>query len=108
MRVNPTPIERAMADILEIFPIKYLQQQPFYIKDKAGKIERIYIVDFYLPKYKTIIEMDGKYHKETVEYDDVRTRDIQRQNKGVKVIRFTYADLKRNFPYFWLKKLCGK
>lgn len=108
MRINPTPIEKAMTNCLDFFPITYIQQKPFYIKSKEGLIERIYIVDFYLPKYKTIIEMDGKFHKDTQEYDDVRTMDIKRQNKGIKIVRFTYKDLKKNKPYFWLKKLCHK
>lgn len=45
-----------------------------------------YIVDFYIPELKLIIEIDGKSHLETVVYDDIRTTFLE--SIGNKVVRF--------------------
>ena len=48
-----------------------------------------YIVDFYCPSKKLVIEIDGPQHfkKENKEYDKVRTEFFERLN--IKVLRFT-------------------
>ena len=47
-----------------------------------------YIVDFYCPSEKLVIEVDGPYHdlKRIVKYDN--ERDKQLEELGLKVIRF--------------------
>jgi very-short-patch-repair endonuclease len=45
-----------------------------------------YIADFFAPKAKLSIELDGCQHFEQVEYDDERTKYLEEQ--GYKVIRF--------------------
>lgn len=47
-----------------------------------------YIVDFYCPKEKLIIELDGEYHNHpnSQEYDEKRTKYLN--DLGFKVIRF--------------------
>lgn len=45
-----------------------------------------YIVDFYCPQKKLIIEIDGSQHTENKEYDLERTAYLEMQ--GFKVIRF--------------------
>ena len=47
-----------------------------------------FVVDFYAPKYKLAIELDGEYHKyeEDKEYDEKRTKHFN--SLGVQVIRF--------------------
>jgi len=47
-----------------------------------------YIVDFYCPSEKLIIELDGEVHfnDDAIEYDKRRTTYLE--NKGFKVIRF--------------------
>jgi very-short-patch-repair endonuclease len=46
----------------------------------------IYIVDFYCPKKKLAIEIDGSQHNENIEYDEERTRYLN--SYGIKVLRF--------------------
>ena len=55
-----------------------------------------YIVDFYCPKYKLIIEVDGIQHseEEQKEYDDVRTEDLGQL--GLEVLRFTNREILNN------------
>jgi very-short-patch-repair endonuclease len=55
-----------------------------------------YIVDFYCPKAKLVIEIDGSYHlaRETIEYD--RIRDKYLESFGLTVLRFSNAEVTEN------------
>lgn len=44
------------------------------------------IVDFYLPKKKTIVEVDGGYHKHTRERDALKDK-LWLEQRGMKTIR---------------------
>ena len=48
-----------------------------------------FVVDFYCPKLKLVIEVDGNIHlkKEEIKYDDYRQNKLQAL--GLKVLRFT-------------------
>ncbi|WP_375308765.1 endonuclease domain-containing protein [Bradyrhizobium sp. A11] len=52
-----------------------------------------YIVDFFCPAKRLIVELDGGHHNE----DDVAARDLERQrwleNEGYRVIRFWNSEL---------------
>jgi very-short-patch-repair endonuclease len=52
-----------------------------------------YIVDFYCPKAKLVLEVDGAQHyeKDALEYD--RVRDEYLKNLGLTVLRFTNLDV---------------
>ncbi len=55
-----------------------------------------YIADFYSPKLKLVIEIDGDTHftDEAVEYDKIRTKFFN--SLGIEVIRFTNEDVMKN------------
>ncbi|MCC2631153.1 MAG: uncharacterized protein K0S38_962 [Candidatus Paceibacter sp.] len=53
-----------------------------------------YIVDFYCPKKKLIIELDGSQHLENKEYDETRTDYLETQ--GYKVLRFWNNEVNQN------------
>ncbi len=55
-----------------------------------------YIVDFYAPEEKLVIEVDGgqHYEEEGLEYDE--KRDAFLEGLGLKVIRFSNLDVLRN------------
>ena len=83
--------------------IKYSFQKVFNIDGKY------YIVDFYFPSKKLVIEIDGGYHftKEQKEKDSKRTKDLK--SIGLKVIRLTNDNvMKNNFTcldkYFFKRK----
>lgn len=68
------------------------------LKNKNIKCRRqvgvgVYIVDFYLPSQKLVIEIDGDSHFENnaPKYDLERTKFLE--SKGLKVIRFTNNDV---------------
>ena len=52
-----------------------------------------YIVDFYCPEVKLVIEIDGDSHFEpdAIVYD--KKRELFIENQGIKVIRFTNNDI---------------
>ena len=52
-----------------------------------------FIVDFYLPEYKLVVEIDGASHDDVDQkkYDDRRTEYLQ--NNGIEVIRFTDGEV---------------
>ena len=56
-----------------------------------------YIVDFYCPTAKLIVELDGAQHyeEEAAAYD--RERDEYLQNLGYTVLRYTNIEFHRNF-----------
>ena len=73
-----------------------------------------YVVDFYCPKVKLAVEVDGDSH---FKYG-VKEKDKRRQNKiesyGIKVLRFTNIDIYENIEsvldQIWgtIKKLAGE
>lgn len=57
-----------------------------------------YILDFYCPKLKLAIELDGNQHRnsdEAIEKDNERTGYIRAQ--GIRLIRFSNLDVMHNF-----------
>jgi very-short-patch-repair endonuclease len=65
--------------------IKFRRQHPI------GK----YIVDFYCPQSRLIIEIDGDSHGDSQEYDRQRTEWLESQ--GYQVIRFSNREVKEHF-----------
>ncbi len=56
-----------------------------------------YIVDFYCPAAKLVIEVDGSQHYEkqdAVDYDDRRTSFLEK--KGLTVLRIQNVDINKN------------
>ena len=85
-RQNPTLAEEKLWQELRrknLNGFKFRRQHPV-----AG-----YILDFYCPKLKIGIEVDGEVHKSTDQktYDDQRSKDISRY--GVRIIRFWNSEV---------------
>src|ERR1700691_3376402 len=86
LRNNSTGPERYLWKLLSRLRsegIKFRRQQPI------GK----YIVDFFCPASKLIVELDGSQHHlaETAAYDQERTRWLEEH--GYHVLRFQNADV---------------
>jgi very-short-patch-repair endonuclease len=79
------------AEILlwSIIRFRQLKDLLFYRQKPLGG----YIVDFYCPKAKLVLEVDGAQHykKDALEYD--RIRDEYLGNLGLTVLRFTNLDV---------------
>jgi len=68
-------------------PIRFVRQKP---------IDN-YIVDFYCPLKKLVIEIDGSQHytEDGLQYDKIRTDTLNQYS--ITVIRFTNEEVNKNF-----------
>ena len=89
LRNNPTKAEVRLWKALRKSQV---EQRKFR---RQHSIEN-YIVDFYCPSEKLIIEVDGEVHENFVnkEYDNIRTKRLN--ELGCRVIRFTNQDINKN------------
>jgi very-short-patch-repair endonuclease len=79
LRQNLTPAETILWEALrnrKLKGLKFRCQQPI----------ESFIVDFYCPEYRLMIELDGAVHDQQVEYDAARTERLN--HLGYRVIRF--------------------
>jgi very-short-patch-repair endonuclease len=88
-----TKHEKRLSDILGNCGYRLMPQKGFIRDNKC------FIVDFYLPEYKCVIEVDGGYHfdKENESYDKYR-EDYLRFDRNFAIIRISndYMDTKTN------------
>ena len=72
--------------------MKQVKGHWFYRQKPVGE----YIADFYCPKAKLVIEVDGGQHfsDENIEYDRVRKEYME--SLGLRVIRFTNTEVLTN------------
>ena len=73
--------------------MKQLKGYQFYRQKPIGD----YIVDFFCPRAKLAIEVDGSHHLvgEMIEYD--RIKDEYLSSLGLRVLRFTNTDVLTHF-----------
>jgi very-short-patch-repair endonuclease len=72
---------------------KQVNNLQFYRQKPLGP----YIIDFYCPKKKIVIEIDGGQHYDQNNYEKDLERDrYLREALKLKVIRFTNLDIKQN------------
>ena len=81
LRQNLTDSERALWQRLRG---KQLADVQFYCQKPIGR----YIVDFYAPKAKLVIEIDGSQHFEAPHVEKDRERDEYLGRLGLMVLRF--------------------
>ncbi len=87
MRRNPTQAEDALWKVLRK---KNLDGYKFRKQHPMGN----YIVDFYCPEKKLVIEVDGGQHSEQEEQDAERSRYLE--SRGCHVIRFWNNEVLKN------------
>jgi very-short-patch-repair endonuclease len=87
---NATKAERTLLNVLrEVLPrhkLKVCFQYP----------AECYIVDFYIPRVRLAIEVDGPYHLFRGKKDAQRTRILRRA--GIRVVRFTNEEVEADIP----------
>ncbi len=89
LRENMTDAERHLWAKIRM---KQLKGYQFYRQKPIGD----YIVDFFCPRAKLVIEVDGSQHfsDEMTEYD--RIRDEHMSSLGLRVLRFTNTEALTN------------
>lgn len=82
MRNNPTPAEQRFKEWAKSNKINCYNQYVYKTKEGKG-----YILDFYFPKHKIAVEIDGSVHNTvTGRYNDNR-KELDLWQEGVYVIR---------------------
>ena len=84
MRRNLTPAEGMLWEAIKSV---YLQEIRFRSPHPVG----VWILDFYCPKLKLVIEVDGKSHESQSEYDAIRTATLEYH--GYYVLRFKNEEI---------------
>ena len=72
---------------------KQLNGHTFYRQKNIGN----YIVDFYCPGAKLVVELDGGQHAKDKDYDERRDEFLQRE--GYRVLRFWNDEMLTNKDY---------
>ena len=86
LRKNMTESERVLWSRLRGKQLSGIQ---FYRQKPIGK----YIVDFYAPKAKLVIEVDGSQHMQKDHYNKDKYRDENLASLSLKVIRFNSKEV---------------
>ncbi len=71
---------------------KQIKEAQFYRQKPFGN----YIADFYCPKAKLVIEVDGSQHYEEKGIRKDKARDRYFEKLGLKILRFTNLDVLKN------------
>ncbi len=95
-----SPQKRAFAKKLKSNPTKAeaffysrTRRRAFGPRFRRQVVIRGYIVDFWIPKFKLVIEIDGPYH----DPEDDAIRDGHLSELGIKTIRFTNSQVLDHF-----------
>ncbi len=89
LRNNPTNSETLLWQVLKG---KKLAGYKFRRQYGVGR----YVIDFYCPKVKVAIEVDGPIHVKTDEIEYDKQRDSYLSEFGIKVIRFKNEDMEKD------------
>jgi very-short-patch-repair endonuclease len=87
MRWHPTPAEGRLWEALEGRKLRGLK---FRRQHAVGP----FILDFYCPAYKLVVELDGAHHAEQASYDQARTEQLMAY--GYRVLRFRNHEVLAN------------
>jgi len=90
LRNNPTPEEKLLWQSLKNSGLGY----KFRRQHSIGP----YIVDFYCPKQRLIIELDGAPHRELEARDYDQTRNKYLRDLEYTVLRFWNSEVTSNLP----------
>lgn len=92
-KTSNTSIEQAIENALWELGVEYTKQECIFMEE----LGRAAIPDFYLPKYKTILECDGDYwHSKPETKEKDAERDKWFETKGLTVIRLPEWAIKKD------------
>ncbi len=88
LRDNLTEAERCLWTRIRLKHLCYM----FYRQKPIGE----YIVDFYCPKARLVVEVDGGQHFTEDEASNDRVRDEYMRSLGLMVLRFSNSEVLKN------------
>ena len=93
LRESANQYEQKLGGYLIRKGVEFIHQAPFVFRPRT-----IYFCDFYLPKHRVVIEVDGIYHNGNMQFAKDTERDANFKSIGIRVIRVAneeLGDLKR-------------
>ncbi|KAI9134467.1 endonuclease domain-containing protein [Acaryochloris sp. CCMEE 5410] len=90
LRLNLTTAEQRLWKALQ-------KRQLSGLKFRCQHAIGSFIVDFYCPQCRLVIELDGDIHNQQVEYDKARTEQLNQL--GFRVIRFHNSDVMHHLDH---------
>ena len=99
MRKDSTPAEDLLWQNLrgrKIKGLKFLRQFPLVYQSIHFTLY-YFIADFYCAEKKLVIELDGKIHDSTKEYDE--NRDLVIGEMGLTVVRFKNHEIEKAIDF---------
>jgi very-short-patch-repair endonuclease len=95
LNARRTKAERLMADALDRAGETYRQN---FMVHTAESLNGYYLVDFYLPKRRLLIEVDGGVHRgEAAQWKDrLRTEAVERARPKDRLVRVWNAEVETN------------
>ncbi len=93
LRSKATPSEALLWKELrnrKICGYKFLRQHPI-VYNPYGSAVKYFVADFYCDSKKTVIELDGSVHENSLEYDHFR--DSEMVNLGLHILRIKNEEL---------------
>ncbi|MDQ7009097.1 MAG: DUF559 domain-containing protein [Candidatus Gracilibacteria bacterium] len=110
LRQNLTPAEKILWEKIRAnkIGIKFYRQKPILVMTENSMLDRYIISDFYSPKNKVVIELDGGVHNIEEVYLLDKHKEELLKNKGYKVIRFRNEEIFENLELVLqkIKKVC--
>ena len=91
---NAQTLRKEMTREERIIWYDLLKRLPFSVK-RQFVIEN-YIVDFYIPSKKVVVEIDGAQHGREADREVDKERDMRLGEYGIRVIRYTNRDINKN------------
>ena len=95
LKQNAQSLRKNMTEQERKLWYKLLKTLPYTVKRQY--VIGNYIVDFYCDKIKTVIELDGSQHYEDIGVANDVIRDEYLNNLGLTVLRYSNADINKNF-----------
>lgn len=71
----------------------------FYRQYSVG----MFILDFYCPKFRLAVELDGGYHEDVDQKGYDQERDLYLQDKDIKTIRFRNEEIENDLELVLIK-----
>lgn len=95
-------LEESFIKWLDNHNVYYLHEPSF----KNWELNKTYFPDFYFPKLKLIIELDGTQHRKTIEQDQQRDAYIK-QTYNITVVRITHHEYIKKLKFNDICKMLG-
>ncbi len=93
LKQNARTLRSNMTDAEQILWQKVRRKQMHGLQFYRQKPLLTHIVDFYCPKAKLVIELDGGQHYEPEQQKQDREREKQLEKLGLHIIRFTNREV---------------